>query len=275
MRTIFTAFFVSVFSISVFAGGNSRNIGIQTFTFSKQTVEELLPMVRECGCDAVGMSRHKLSDKFPDAYVEPKMKKEEFDFLKKIIAENKIKIVSYGVATPTAEKEIRKLFDFAKELGAEVLIAEPAADKLPIWNKFSAEYGIKTAVHNHGKDAKRNRQYVSPKFVRDMIARYPTVFACPDTGHWGRSGVDSVDGFRTLENKIGIVHFRDMNEFDSLSAYDVPIGSGKLGAKLMLAELDRQKFDGYILLEYGGWWKNSLEEKKSEVAKSVVFLKNN
>ena len=104
MRTIFTAFFVSVFSISVFAGGNSRNIGIQTFTFSKQTVEELLPMVRECGCDAVGMSRHKLSDKFPDAYVEPKMKKEELDFLKKIIAENKIKIVSYGVATPTAEK---------------------------------------------------------------------------------------------------------------------------------------------------------------------------
>lgn len=249
-----------------------RKIGIQTFTFAKQTIEELLPLVRECGVDAIGLSRHALSKKYPDAMVEPSMSDEQKAFLKKILADSKIKVVSYGVSTPTTENAIRKLLSFVKDLGADTVIAEPSADKLPLWNKLCAEYGMKVAVHNHAKDAKRNAEFSDPKFVASMIADYPNVYACPDTGHWGRSDVNPVSGFKTLENKIGIVHFRDMNAY-GLSAYDVPFGTGAMNIDAMLAELDRQKFDGWLLLEYGGWWKNTLAQKLSEVKQSVEYLK--
>ncbi len=252
-----------------------RKVGIQTFTFNKQTVEELLPLIKESGCDAIGMSRHRLSDKFPEAYVSADMTKEQKDFLKKILKENKMKIVSYGVATPTTEKAIRKLFNFAKEFDIEIIIAEPRPEKLELWNKLCGEYGIKVAVHNHAKDAKRNADFHDPNFVANMIKKYPNVYACPDTGHWGRSGIDCVKGLKILKEKIGILHFRDMNSANSLSAYDVPIGTGKLNVKQMLAELDVQNFDGWILLEYGGWWKNTLEKKIQEVKQSVEFIRNN
>ncbi len=266
---VFFALFVSV------CAAKERNVGIQTFTFNKQTVEELLPMIKECGCNAVGMSRHKLSTKFPDVYVSPDMTAEQKAFLKKILAQHKMKIVSYGVVTPTTEKAIRKLMDFAKEFGINIIIAEPRPEKLELWDKLCKEYGIIVAVHNHGKDAKRNADFHDPKFVADMIKNYTNVYACPDTGHWARSGVNCVDGLKTLKGKIGIAHFRDMNSADSLSAYDVTIGTGAVGAKQMLDELDAQKFDGWLLLEYGGWWKNTLEKKIEEVKNSVKFIRKN
>lgn len=274
MRRTFILFFtVSVlFANLLHAERGERKVGIQTFTFAKQTIEELLPLVCECGVDAIGLSRHALSKKYPDAMVEPSMSDEQKAFLKKILADNKIKVVSYGVSTPTTENAIRKLLSFAKEFGADTVIAEPSADKLPLWNKLCAEYGMKVAVHNHGKDAKRNAAFSDPKFVASMIADYPKVYACPDTGHWGRSGVNAVEGFKTLENKIGIVHFRDMSAY-GLSAYDVPFGTGAMNVDAMLAELDRQKFDGWLLLEYIGWWKNTPAQKLDEVKRSVEYLK--
>ena len=78
---------------------------------------------------------------------------------------------------------MRKLFEWVKELGADTIIAEPAADKLPLWEKLCAEYDMKVAVHNHGKDAKRNAAYHDPKVVANMIAKYPHIYAFPDTGH--------------------------------------------------------------------------------------------
>ena len=274
MRLILSLVILLLSIVSAIAE-NSRNIGIQTFTFSKLTVEELLPIVKECGCDCVGMSRHKLSKKFPDVFVSPDMTAEQKAFLKKILFENKIKIVSYGVVSPTSEKAIRKLLDFAKEFDIKIILAEPRPEKLKLWDKLCGEYGMKVAVHNHGKDTKRNAEYYNPKFVADMIAKYPNVYACPDTGHWGRSGVDCVQGLKTLSGKIGILHFRDNSKFDSLKAYDVPIGTGELKAREMLAELDNQKFNGYLLLEYGGWWKNTLQQKIAEVKKSIEFLRKN
>ncbi|MBQ2722958.1 MAG: sugar phosphate isomerase/epimerase [Opitutales bacterium] len=273
MRFAFLVIIFLSFSISVFAG-DARNIGIQTFTFSKLTIEELLPLVKQCGCDAVGMSRHRLSKKFPDVFVSPDMTTEQKEFLKKILSENKIKVVSYGVVTPTNEKSIRKLFEFAKEFDVKIILAEPRPEKLELWNKLCGEYNMKVAVHNHAKNAKRNPEFYNPKFVADMIAKYPNVYACADTGHWGRSGIDCVQGIKTLKDKHAILHFRDINKSD-LSAFDVPIGTGALNAKQMLAELDSQNFNGYLLLEYGGWWKNTLEQKIEEVKKSVKFIKEN
>lgn len=267
--------FVLLFSCVFALAEKVRNIGIQTFTFSKQTVEELLPLVKQCGCDSIGMSRHRLSAKFPDVYVSPDMTTEQKAFLKKILAENKIKIVSYGVVSPSSEKAIRKLLEFAKEFDIKIILAEPRLENLELWDKLCGEYAIKVAVHNHGKDAKRNAEYHSPSFVATMVAKYQNVYACADTGHWGRSGVDCTQGLKTLNGKNAILHFRDINKFDSLSAYDVPIGTGALNATQMLAELDKQNFNGYLLLEYGGWWKNTLAQKIEEVKKSVEFLKKN
>src|SRR5258708_26839193 len=61
-----------------------------------------------------------------------------------------LKLVAYGVdSIPTDEPGARKTFEWAKKMGIEVLVTETTPTAL--FDKLSAEYGIKRALHNHPK----------------------------------------------------------------------------------------------------------------------------
>ena len=65
-----------------------------------------------------------------------------------------------------------------------------------------------------------------------------------------------------------------MSNFDDLSAYDVPFGKGEMQVDKMLGELDRQNYNGWLLIECGGCWKNTLKQKIEEVKQSINKLRN-
>ena len=51
----------------------------------------------------------------------------------------------------------------------------------------------------------------------------------------------------------------------------MPFGTGQLDMKGILAELDRQGFDGYYIIEYEAEWDNPLPS----VAKCAEYLRAN
>ena len=50
-------------------------------------------------------------------------------------------------------RPVPRLFDFAKDMGMEMLIAEPPADDLDTCDKLCEEYGFPLAITNHPKPA--------------------------------------------------------------------------------------------------------------------------
>ena len=68
-----------------------------------------------------------------------------------------------------------------------------------------------------------------------------------------------------------IIHLKDQLEFGNVKNQPVPFGTGALDMKAILAELDRQGFDGYFLIEYEAKWDNNLPE----VVECANYLKNN
>ena len=182
--------------------------------------------------------------------------------------------VNMGVVKPGIdEAESRKIFEGAKRLGITVLVAEPETHDrmeelgpvMDVVEKLAKEYNIKVAIHNH--PGPKNFYWNPDTAAAAVKGRSPLLGACADVGHWVRSGLDPVACLKKLEGRVITLHFKDLNE-PGPKAHDVPWGTGISNAKGMLAELQRQKFQGAICVEYEYNWENS----SSEIAQSAAWF---
>ena len=166
------------------------------------------------------------------------------------------------------EKGIRAVCEFAKEFSIPAIATESPKSLLPLWDKICGEYGIKMVIHCHQKGS--GNDYYNPKVVMELIKDAKNVGVCADNGAWGCSGIDNVQGFKDVKDKLVEIHFKDLREFGKLDSPTVAYGEGVLPLKEMLAELDRQGYNGYFIIEDG-----SASDPLLNVKKDVEFLKNN
>jgi sugar phosphate isomerase/epimerase len=160
---------------------------------------------------------------------------------KKLADAGGLKLVAYGVdGIPVDEEGARKTFEWAKNMGLEVLVTEtPPNDVL---EKLCDEYHIKMALHNHPKT------WPPDKVLAACKDRSKLIGSCSDTGHWMRANFVPVDTLKKLDGRVMHLHFKDLNEFGK--GRDVPWGTGQGDARGMLAELKRQGYKGYLSIEY-------------------------
>lgn len=183
----------------------------------------------------------------------------------KLAADGFGNFVNIGVVQlPADEARSRKVFEFAKKWGINVLVAEPETDALDTVEKLCKEYNIKVAIHDHPRPS----HYWNPDTVLAALkGRTPLMGACADVGHWMRSGLDPVQCLKKLEGHIICLHFKDLNEMGP-KAHDVPWGTGIGQTKELMKELKRQNFHGAFCVEYEYHWENS----SPEIARCVKFF---
>jgi sugar phosphate isomerase/epimerase len=161
----------------------------------------------------------------------------------------------------------RKTFVMAKRLGLLAITCEPAPDAYDSLERLVREFDIRIAIHNHPRrrdDA--SYRYWDPNYVLEMVGkRDPRLGACADLGHWVRSGIKPIDAVRQLRGRIHAVHLKDP---DAQGA-DVPLGNGAVDIPRVLEELNRQKIDGALSLEYEA----RMEDNLAEVAQSLGFVR--
>jgi len=246
-----------------------RKIALQCYTFREFTLEETLEKVKDLGFDALeGTPAQKISASRP-VKIAPGMSAEDKAALKALLAKYNLKFASYGVVQAKTEADVVKYCKFAKEFGIGAILTEAPVSTFKYWEKHGRAFGVKMYLHNHA-DTSQN-QYFDPEVVRHFVSRCEFVKANPDNGHWSRSGIDSVEGFKILKGQIGSIHLKDQRKFGEPENNPVPYGEGGLRLKEVLAELDRQGYDGYFVIEYETDWSNPLPAVK----KCVEFLRNN
>ncbi|HZZ73927.1 MAG TPA: TIM barrel protein [Pirellulales bacterium] len=186
------------------------------------------------------------------------LSEQQWNEIKKKVDEAGLKLVNFGVVQlPNDEAKSRKVFEFAKRAGVDVLVAEPPEEALDLVEKLCKEYNIKVAIHDHPKPS----HYWNPDTVLAAVkGRTHLMGACADTGHWMRSGLDPVECLKKLEGRVIALHFKDLNAIGDPKAHDMPWGTGVGKAREMLEELKRQKFHGAICVEYEYHWDNSSPE---------------
>ena len=233
-------------------------IGIQAWSFNRFTLYEAIDKTAELGLDWLEAYPHgqKLSTEKSDVVFGHGMPEELRCEVKAKLAEAGVRLINYGVVgLPNDEAKCREVFEFAREMGIETLVSEPPEDAFEMLDKLCEEYKINIAIHNHPKPS----HYWNPDTVLKVCeGRSKRIGACADTGHWVRSGVNPVEALKKLEGRIVSVHLKDINEFGNSKAHDVVWGTGYVGIKGVLEELDRQNFKGVFSVEYEHNWENSL-----------------
>ncbi|MBE6413774.1 MAG: sugar phosphate isomerase/epimerase [Verrucomicrobiaceae bacterium] len=278
MKKLLVLFLVSVISFAQFGCQSAevksqkgkRNIAVQIYSFRKSSMEEAMKAIKAMGVNLIEASPEVyIGGKFPKTKMNLKMSDEAKAYLKKLLADNGMKFTGFGVINTKTEAEVEAYCKLAKEFDIKYILTEDPVRQFRYWQKYGQQYGVTMVVHHHANNSVN--QYWNPFVMRMFVSQYSNVMSNPDIGHWARSGIKPEEALRILNGEIGSMHVKDERIFDSVERNPVPMGEGAINLKAVLAELDRQGYNGYLVIEHETDWDNPAPS----IAKSVKFLQNN
>jgi sugar phosphate isomerase/epimerase len=249
-------------------------LAVHAYTFKEYTIFECMDKTAALGFKYMSLSGNvRLDDGTSHKTVElsDKDAKRILDYA----TAKGLKLVNIGVVQlPPDEEQSRKVFEFAKRMGIDTLVAEPVPEALDTVEKLCKEYNIKVGIHNHPKPSR----YWNPDTVLEAVKdRTPLMGSCADTGHWLRSGLEPLECLKKLDGRVIALHFKDLvpdeskpqdgaptgkkkKKSEAKRMHDVPWGTGVANSAGMMAELKRQNFHGAYCVEYEYHWTNSMPE---------------
>ena len=237
-------------------------LACNAYSFNKLTFYETMGKVSSLGLKyIVGFNWQKLDPQKPKAIFNEQMSPAERRETKKRLGDANLKLVACYCRDLSKEEACRRLFDFAREMGMETLDGEPPEAAFDMLDKLCGEYQLNVAVHNHAKPS----HYWNPDTLMKLFqGRSKRIGACCDTGHWGRSGLSSVEMLKKLEGRILTFDLKDV----TAEGVCVPFGTGRCDIRGILKELRRQRFQGVLGIEYG----QRSPHHEAEIAQCVAYF---
>jgi len=237
-------------------------LGVEAYTFHKYTFFESVDKTAELGLAYIGaLSFQKVSGTIPKNFT-PDLSDDELREIRLKLDAAGVRLLTYYIQSiPGDEAGCRKVFEFARKLGIECFMSEPAPEALPLIDRFCQEYDIRVALHNH--DQKASPAYWSPDAIlKACEGRSAYLGACADVGYWMRGGLDPVAGIEKLGRRLITLQLHDLDEVSPQGA-DVPWGSGKGRTEEILRKI-RELGNTPVMfgLEYSKNWLTSMPEVK-------------
>ncbi len=245
-------------------------LGAQAYTFNRYTFTEALEKIDSCNLHFVEAYPQQMIGGGFDEKMDYNMSDSAKVYVKNLLEEKGISLVSYGVIKTKDDTEWRKYFEFAKSMGVKTITCEPEERLMGVISDLCDELEINAAIHNHPNPS----YYWNPDTVLNAIKGHSDrIGACADIGHWVRSGLDPVACLKQLEGKVYNLHLKDLNEKGNKDAHDVHWGTGESNIKGVIAELNRQKFTGMISAEYEYNWDNNMSDVRASAENFRTMVK--
>jgi L-ribulose-5-phosphate 3-epimerase len=220
-------------------------LGVALYTFHTFSFPEALAKADSAGVEYVeGFTFGKAGADLDDSLIL-QLSPAGIDKIKQLIKASGLHMESIYVVGGTLGA-FKKEFDIAKQLDVKYVTGEPPAALWDSVDSLAGAYGIKVAIHNHWKGTSA---FWHPDSVLAALKNHPNFGACPDVGHWPKSGIDPVEGIKKLEGHIIALHLKDIAEANNPKLKDVRVGTGIVNFPEIFSELKRQKFTGYIIIE--------------------------
>lgn len=245
-------------------------LGIEAYTFHKFTLFEAIEKTAQLGLPYMGgLSFQVVSADIPKNF-DPNLTDEELQQVRLKLDAAGIRMLTYYIQDiPADETAARRIFDFARKMGIETLMTEPAPAALDTVERLCDEYDIRVGLHNH--DRKASPVYWRPEGILQVCqGRSKRIGACVDVGYWMRSGIDPIAGIRKLKDRLITIQMHDLHARGS-DGHDVPWGTGVGNTERLIREMHRLKIQPTMFgLEYSYNFENSLPE----VTRCVEFFNN-
>ncbi|MGH9847253.1 MAG: sugar phosphate isomerase/epimerase family protein [Blastocatellia bacterium] len=216
-------------------------IGVATYTVRELPIEEAIKGIQRVGLKYVSIKNVKNHVDLSHTTEERKQRAQMF-------RDAGLVPLSVGnVSMKNDEADIRRAFEYARDIGVPTMVCAPDKNAVPILDKMVKEFDIKLAIHNHGPE---DKQFPSPYDVMKAVENYDKrIGLCIDVGHTARAGVDPAESIVKCRERLYDVHLKDIS---AMGNRNTPIegGRGILNTKSILAALLKINFQGLVGFEY-------------------------
>ncbi len=222
----------------------SDRLGIQSYCFRAfKTLPDLIQALKDTGLNRLELWGGHLDGFDPE--------KADIPAALEAFHREQVIITTCGVyGFDTDETAARRAFDFAKAAGFPTISGDLRTDEaLPLVERLCEEYGVRVAIHNHGK----KHRLGSPEALADLFGRSSDrIGLCLDTAWMLDSGEDPVAIARRFRDRLYGLHLKDF-EFDAEGNHrDVIVGQGGLDLPALIRLLVETGYDGYLTQEFEG-----------------------
>jgi len=242
-------------------------LSVQLYTYRRFSLYEALDKAAAIGLRHVEpRSGLKLDKERPGVKVNEDLPADLRKELKDRLGERGMALSSFYPDFGTDAGQARKVFEFCKEMGTSVIVAEPPAAILDTLDRLADEYKIGVALHNHQQGASA---WWSPDIVLAACKdRGRRMGGCCDVGQWARSGLDPVECLRKMEGRIVCVHLKDILQKGSRNARNTVFGEGQADIPAALRELKRLGYRGIATIDF----EHDTPALEADMARNVAFV---
>lgn len=216
-------------------------IGVATYTVRELPIDEAIKAVRRVGLKYISIKNVKNHIDLTHTTEERKQRAQMF-------RDAGLVPLSVGnVGMKNDEADVRRAFEFARDIGVPTMVCAPDKNSIPILDKMVKEFDLKLAIHNHGPE---DKQFPSPYDVMKAVENYDKrIGLCIDVGHTARAGVDPAEAILKCRERLYDLHMKDIS---ALGNRNTPIESGRgiLNSRSILAALLKIKYQGLVGFEY-------------------------
>jgi len=230
------------------------SISIQLWTFRVWSFHDAVAKADSCGIKGIqAFPGQTLGGGWKGGF-GPDMSADDRNAVKAYMKSKGMYFVGFGVTNAANEDGWRKLFEFAKDMGIPLIVAEPQDNQWDYVDKLAGEYHIPVAIHDHPNPS----HYWNPDKVTEAMKGHPNIGACADIGHWARSGLNPVECIKKLGGAhIWNVHLKDVATFNKTNADDAIPGKGVIDMPAVFQELKNQNYKGSFSIEHEANWNNN------------------
>ncbi|MBP6822664.1 MAG: TIM barrel protein [Acidobacteria bacterium] len=216
-------------------------IGVATYTFREWPIEETIKGLQRAGVKYISIKNVK-------NHIDLSHTPEERKARAKMFRDAGMIPLSVGnVGMKNDEADVRRAFEYARDIGVTTIVCAPPTDAVPLLDKMVKEFDIKLAIHNHGPE---DKQFPSPYDVWKAVEKFDKrIGLCIDVGHTARAGVDPAEAIIKCKDRLYDVHLKDIS---ALGNRNTPIegGRGILNLKSILAALIKINYQALAGYEY-------------------------
>lgn len=214
-------------------------VSVASYTFHNQPLDVTIKDINRTGLRYVSIKdvhlsfhttaqeRKEIAQRFVDAGITP---------------------LSCGnVSMKNDEADVRRAFDYARDIGLPTIVCAPDPDSMPLLDKMVKEYDIKLAIHNHGPE---DRHFPTPESVWNAAKPYDKrIGLCIDVGHAARAGADPVADILRYRERLYDMHFKDISNVTPKGA-PMEVGRGVLNIQGMLESVLKIHYSHLLSFEY-------------------------
>jgi len=213
-------------------------LGIAGYTFSKATIPQAIAMMQRVNVKTFSLK---------DIQLPLNSTKEKIDEVVNTFKQAGIDIYAVGVIYMKTQQDADVAFEYAKNVGVDMIVGSPVYDLLPYVENKVKQYNIRLAIHNHGPE---DPVYPTPGDVYDHIKdRDKRMGLCLDIGHTQRDNIDPATAYLKYADRIMDMHLKDVTSATK-DGKSFELGRGVIDVPGLVKALYKKGYTGYCSFEH-------------------------